>query len=781
MTRPFLLLIAVLAAVPPAAAGEGASPRRIRLKLLSYNVHQGAEASAAVLGRFIQGIGADIVSLQEVPSVQYRDQTARAAGYTNVSRYDRGKAIFSKTAIDEEEVLPLPFDRSLIRVTTAAGGVKLSIYGVHISWDVEGNQQARQIVETILPKDPNARKIFLGDFNDEHLSTQNLALESALSDAWTDLGVRPGARTSWPATGWAGSEGHQLIDLLLYHPAGGIFPVSGEVLHLSPVLSDHRPVVFVLELTDPIAIDPPARVSADTVFDPQAVIVRFDREVAAGAAAEPGRYSIVRAAGGAGPEVEEATVDRDRRSVRLRTAPHEAGNEYVLSVEGVPARAGTTGSVKISAEYRHLPNLLANPGAEDGTNGWEVTGGLARHAELRQMRPHSGEGFFGGGAADARSTATQVVPLEHFAREIDSSRATAIVSGYLATGYLSFPGGESRPEPYDDSELIAEALAADGAILASTSSGKYDSLGWHPYREDLPLPPGTRSLRVRMAMYRKTLLGGPQNDGAIDDVHAAVQIGAASHGTKSGNLLANPGAEVATIEPWQATPNVSRLANYAALSGTQAVAVEGDGLFMARTRQGGGMMSQVADLPPRGPLDYLRWGGAVQTWASRMQCTMRVELLDERVEGGGRVLATSSMGPFIEAEWRRHERWTPIPAGAARLRVAFETQGSDVGVFGDAFLAQVVGGPAGSGWFARGDVERDGRRTVTDAVQIFRGLFLGHGVFACEDAADVNDDGAVSLTDGIAFLDYLFRNGPPPPPPGLDAPGPDPTEDGLRC
>ncbi len=193
------------------------------------------------------------------------------------------------------------------------------------------------------------------------------------------------------------------------------------------------------------------------------------------------------------------------------------------------------------------------------------------------------------------------------------------------------------------------------------------------------------------------------------------------------------------------------------------------------------MMSQVADLPPRGPLDYLRWGGAVQTWASRMQCTMRVELLDERVEGGGRVLATSSMGPFIEAEWRRHERWTPIPAGAARLRVAFETQGSDVGVFGDAFLAQVVGGPAGSGWFARGDVERDGRRTVTDAVQIFRGLFLGHGVFACEDAADVNDDGAVSLTDGIAFLDYLFRNGPPPPPPGLDAPGPDPTEDGLRC
>jgi len=31
-------------------------------------------------------------------------------------------------------------------------------------------------------------------------------LESALSDAWTDLGVRPGARTSWPATGWAGTR-----------------------------------------------------------------------------------------------------------------------------------------------------------------------------------------------------------------------------------------------------------------------------------------------------------------------------------------------------------------------------------------------------------------------------------------------------------------------------------------------------------------------------------------------------------------------------------------------
>ncbi len=225
----------VLAFSKPAIPAHAAPPRT---------------AATTAMGQFIARQGADLVSLQEVPNTFYRDTVARLAGFPHKSRLELGKTILSRTPIEEEQVIPLIDDRSLLRITTTFEGIKLSIYGVHISWDAEGDAQAKQIIDTYLPRDLNPRKIFLGDFNDEHFATQNIILESALCDAWTDLGVRPGARTSWPATGWSGSEGHQLIDLLLYDPAGGIFPLGGEILNLAPPLSDHRPVVFQVQLTD---------------------------------------------------------------------------------------------------------------------------------------------------------------------------------------------------------------------------------------------------------------------------------------------------------------------------------------------------------------------------------------------------------------------------------------------------------------------------------------------------------------------------------------------------
>jgi hypothetical protein len=52
------------------------------------------------------------------------------------------------------------------------------------------------------------------------------------------------------------------------------------------------------------------------------------------------------------------------------------------------------------------------------------------------------------------------------------------------------------------------------------------------------------------------------------------------------------------------------------------------------------------------------------------------------------------------------------------------------------------------------------------------------------EAADLNDDGGVDLSDPIYLLLYLFEGGTPPPPPfdptGKTA-GPDPTPDDLGC
>lgn len=81
--------------------------------------------------------------------------------------------------------------------------------------------------------------------------------------------------------------------------------------------------------------------------------------------------------------------------------------------------------------------------------------------------------------------------------------------------------------------------------------------------------------------------------------------------------------------------------------------------------------------------------------------------------------------------------------------------------------------------FTRGDVDRDGNISITDAVLILERLFRG-GSIRCDDAADFNDDGIVNLTDAVNLLAYRFQGGREPPPP-FPANGRDPTIDQLGC
>lgn len=77
--------------------------------------------------------------------------------------------------------------------------------------------------------------------------------------------------------------------------------------------------------------------------------------------------------------------------------------------------------------------------------------------------------------------------------------------------------------------------------------------------------------------------------------------------------------------------------------------------------------------------------------------------------------------------------------------------------------------------FSRGEVNRDGRIDIADAVQLLGGLFLGQPI-PCREASDANDDGALDLADAVSILGYLFFGRDPPPAPfpscGRDLTGP---------
>ncbi|MGE4619523.1 MAG: FG-GAP-like repeat-containing protein [Planctomycetota bacterium] len=82
--------------------------------------------------------------------------------------------------------------------------------------------------------------------------------------------------------------------------------------------------------------------------------------------------------------------------------------------------------------------------------------------------------------------------------------------------------------------------------------------------------------------------------------------------------------------------------------------------------------------------------------------------------------------------------------------------------------------------FLRGDVNGDGGLDVTDGSLLQLWLTGGGTTPACLDAADVNDDGMVNLSDPIDLFEFLYQGSNPPPAPYPSA-GSDPTTDGLSC
>lgn len=82
--------------------------------------------------------------------------------------------------------------------------------------------------------------------------------------------------------------------------------------------------------------------------------------------------------------------------------------------------------------------------------------------------------------------------------------------------------------------------------------------------------------------------------------------------------------------------------------------------------------------------------------------------------------------------------------------------------------------------FVRGDADANGEHSLNDAVRTLNYLFNGGEELPCLDAADVNDDGDLTIVDATRFLSwrYLGSRAPAAPFPG---PGFDPTLDVLGC
>lgn len=140
--------------------------------------------------------------------------------------------------------------------------------------------------------------------------------------------------------------------------------------------------------------------------------------------------------------------------------------------------------------------------------------------------------------------------------------------------------------------------------------------------------------------------------------------------------------------------------------------------------------------------------------------------------------------------WRRGETaFTELPAewvSATRWRATFaltqdENHFEFLGVAGGETVATtaITVRHANAVTFVRGDVNNDTVINLLDSFATLAHLF-GRELASCRDASDLNDDGAVDVTDAVIGLEFLFRGGAPPAAP-FPGPGIDPTEDALDC
>lgn len=609
----------VLEAKPPAA--EVALPAGLRLRVGTWNLHGGGDGSPQDIGAALLALRLDVVGLQECPE-DLATAVALAGGFEHHVWAD-GRALLAHAPLSDPTHHPFAAGRAVLHANLQHGGATFSVYDAHIGWNAEGDLQAKELTETLLEPDTNPYLVMMGDFNDEHYSSQIQIIEARLQEAMFTAGLFP-ERISWPASGFDGSEGSQLIDLIFFSPALRPVVVAADVVNLAPVLSDHKPTWAELLFPSPAA--PP-----------------FDTD--------------------------PFTELRDAQAV-------------------------------LPPPSTRPPNLLTNPGAEDGLTGWTAQGGFVAADQRDHQDPRSGQGLFTGFSRPGRRAyayAEQAVDLGAYATLIDEGRAELLLEGFMATGYdvrTSSGAVSNSPRPYDDAETTVRLLGASGEFMGEWSSGRRGTLGWHPFATATPLPPGTRQAQVRLHAHHKAS-AGVSNDGVFDDLYLGVGALEQAHPRLGADLLHDGGFESGGTEAFDSTL-------WRALEDQEAL-----GIMAYPPWTASGRWCLVTGLAPEGPasqavlrqdLDLsehaqaqgagelaVRWGGRLRTLDGRGQVELKLEVLDK----DGTVFATLSAGAQAFAEWTHFEAlsWIPPGASGARLVVQGDLPRAGTALFADALYA----------------------------------------------------------------------------------------------
>jgi endonuclease/exonuclease/phosphatase family metal-dependent hydrolase len=647
--------------------------KELSIKTLTLNIWvNGKICTPAQVADLILALDVDFAGLQECNNA-FGNEVAALTGMHLAKGYDC--YLYSKTPYTKINTM---FIKG-INAWTNIDSQSVSIYNFHIRWDEEGDRHARTMLSTF-KNDPIPIQIAIGDFNDEHYSTQINIIEEHSRYCLSDLGWAPSQRVTWPAFGFYGGEGAQTIDLIFCNKESKGRAIEGEIMNTSPLLADHKPVWATLLFPANKNEIGPQVIKAIPFIGANIIEVWFDQDLDSTSANNTANYQITPMDGGSSVSVLQANLSKDVRRVRLVTSAHEYDKQYQIYVSNVTdefdvqvmANAATT-------EYTMRENLLQNYSAEDGTSNWETFGGFSEVTERENQYPFTGDYFFTGEDLQDLSSGTQSVNLTEWIDEIDQGNMASEWNCYFATGYELL--GEiraSRCEPYDEAEMIVEFVDENDEVLSQASSKRWDTLFWHPYGEITFIPPGTRRAIVHLNSYRK-VKNGLSNDAAFDNVFFAVKKLDQPH--KLGkNLLVNPSAETGDMTGWTVTDTIRARAH----EDNKARPLSGYYMF---SNQGisTAEASQEFDFTEYGDrIDVgnltVKWGGYMRDYEANSPGEIKIEFYTS----DGTFVSGTTTGEQRVAEWWYYDTETLIPSGSRFIKFIIKLNAvADEGVYFD--------------------------------------------------------------------------------------------------
>lgn len=154
-------------------------------------------------------------------------------------------------------------------------------------------------------------------------------------------------------------------------------------------------------------------------------------------------------------------------------------------------------------------NLLANPGAEQGTDHWQPLSGYLESltsGECNGVAPYSGSRYFAVGALCNEAPvaeASQLVDVSAYAGEIDAGLRVEYA------GYMRNWNGSDMPE------IFLVFVDGSGRSLGSAGSISSTASSFTPQSNTVDLPAGTRGIEFHL---RGTRNSGTDNDAYLDDL-----------------------------------------------------------------------------------------------------------------------------------------------------------------------------------------------------------------------------------------------------------------------